>query len=430
MEIRGAVNINGEIKIPGDKSISHRSAMIASLCSKPVKIRNYLFSGDCIATLDVLKKVGVTIIKNGRDLIITGCGISGLKEPNGILEVGNSGTAIRLLSGVLAGNPIMSVLSGDGSINSRPMARIIDPLNQMGSRVYGRNGNNNAPLVIFGSKALKGKMFNLGLSSAQVKSCILLAALHAEGITEIIQPKVCRDHTERMLEYFGADIQYDGKYTKIDPLKKIAARDISIPSDISSSLFFIVAALILKDSHIILKDIGINPTRSYALDVLKAMGGKIEINNKRSVCNEPVADIEVFSSSLGPAVIDKDKIPNIIDEIPILSVAAAAASGSTVIRGAQELRNKESDRLKALSEQFSKAGVEIKELEDGLEINGRQDLQVRGCTVDSMGDHRIAMSLAILSLLTEQKVTILNTGCIDTSFPGFKDIFNSIFNGR
>jgi 3-phosphoshikimate 1-carboxyvinyltransferase len=298
----------------------------------------------------------------------------------------------------------------------------------MGAKVYGRNKNNNAPLVIFGSKDLKGKSFDLGLSSAQVKSCILLAALHAEGITEIIQPEVSRDHTERMLEYFGADIQYDGKYTKINPIKKIITRDITVPSDISSALFFIVAALILKDSHIILKNIGINPTRSFALDVLKAMGGKIDIKDKRTLCNEPVADIEVFSSTLIPAVIDKDKIPNIIDEIPILSVAAAVASGKTVFRGAQELRNKESDRLKAVSEQFGKAGVEIKELEDGLEISGRHDLRVKGCTVDSMGDHRIAMSLAVLSLLTKQKVTILNTGCIDTSFPGFKDMFNTIWN--
>jgi 3-phosphoshikimate 1-carboxyvinyltransferase len=430
MEIRGADNINGEIAIPGDKSISHRSAIISSLSDKTVSIKNYLFSSDCMATLDVLKKLGVTITISGKDLTITGCGISGLREPTEVLEVGNSGTAIRLLSGVLAGNPIMSVLSGDSSINSRPMARIIEPLKQMGSKVYGRNNDNNAPLVIFGNKRLKGKNFILKLSSAQVKSCILLAALHAEGITEIIQPEVSRDHTERMLEYFGADIQYDGKYTKINPLKKVIAKDITVPSDISSALFFIVAALILKDSHIILKNIGMNPTRSHALDILKAMGGKIDIKNKRNACNEPVADIEVYSSSLESSVIEKDKIPNIIDEIPILSVAAAVASGKTVFRGAQELRNKESDRLKAVSEQFGKAGVQIKELEDGLEISGRHDLKVNGCKVDSMGDHRIAMSLAILSLLTEQKVTILNTACIDTSFPGFKDIFNSIWNNR
>jgi 3-phosphoshikimate 1-carboxyvinyltransferase len=428
MEIRGADNINGEITIPGDKSISHRSAIISSLSDSPVRIKNYLFSSDCMATLDVLRKLGVIIAESDEELTITGSGISGLEEPSEVLEVGNSGTAIRLLSGVLAGNPIMSILSGDSSINSRPMARIIEPLKQMGSKVYGRNNDNNAPLVILGNKKLKGRNFKLDLSSAQVKSCILLAALHADGITEIIQPEVSRDHTERMLEYFGADIQYDGKYTKINPLKKIIARDITVPSDISSALFFIVAALILKDSHIILKNIGINPTRSYALDVLKAMGGKIDIKNKRTVCNEPVADIEVFSSSLLPAVIDKDKIPNIIDEIPILSVAAAVASGKTVFRGAQELRNKESDRLRAVSEQFGKAGVKIKELEDGLEINGMHDLQVKGCTVDSMNDHRIAMSLAILSLLTKQKVTILNTGCIDTSFPGFKDMFKTIWN--
>jgi 3-phosphoshikimate 1-carboxyvinyltransferase len=430
MEIRGAGNINGEITVPGDKSISHRSAIISSLSNEPVNIKNYLFSSDCIATLDVLKKLGVTITENGNDLTIKGCGISRFDEPPEILEVGNSGTAIRLLSGVLAGNPIMSVLSGDSSINSRPMARIIDPLRQMGAEVFGRNNNNNAPLVIFGTRDLKGKTFDLDLSSAQVKSCILLAGLHSDCITEIIQPEISRDHTERMLEYFGADIQYDGKYTKLDPSKKITARDITVPSDISSALFFIVAALILKNSHIILKNIGINPTRSYAIDVLKAMGGKIGIKNKRTLCNEPVADIEVFSSSLVPAAINKDKIPNIIDEIPILSVAAAKASGKTIFNGAQELRNKESDRLRAISGQFGKAGVEIRELDDGLEIIGRQDFQPRGCTVDSMGDHRIAMSLAVLSLLTKQKVTILDTGCIDTSFPGFKDMFNAILNNK
>ena len=426
MEIRGADSINGQISIPGDKSISHRSAIISSLCNKPIKIKNYLFSSDCIATLDVLKKLGVIIKKSGNGLTICGCGFYGFRESSEILEVGNSGTAIRLLSGVLAGNPIMSVLSGDSSINSRPMERIIEPLNQMGARVYGRNKGKNAPIVIFGIRELRGKTFDLDLSSAQVKSCILLAALHSEGITEIFQPEICRDHTERMLEYFGADIEYDGKYTKIDPVKKITVRDITIPSDISSALFFIVAALILKDSRIMLKNIGINPTRSYALDILKEMGGKIEVKNEKTICNEPVADIEVFSSSLSPALIDRKKIPNIIDEVPILSVAAASASGKTVFSGAQELRNKESDRLRALSEQFGKAGVEIKELRDGLEINGRQDFQVRGCTVDSMGDHRIAMSLAVLSLLTKQKVTILDTGCIDTSFPGFEDRLKSV----
>jgi 3-phosphoshikimate 1-carboxyvinyltransferase len=425
MEILGIDSINGEIKIPGDKSISHRSAIIAAILDEPVRIKNYLFSSDCRATLDVLKDLGADIAGDSRELIIKGCGISGLREPNKILDVGNSGTAIRLLSGILAGNPIMSVLSGDSSINGRPMARIIKPLNQMGARVYGRNNGKYAPLVIIGTRDLRGKRFDSGLSSAQVKSCILLAALHAEGITEIRQPGTSRDHTERMLEYLGASIEYDGRNTSIDPSKKLAAKDIHIPADISSALFFIVAALILRDSRITIKDVGINPTRSYALDILRSMGAEINIKNSRTVCNEPVADIEASSSLLKSLEIDRDMIPNIIDEIPILSVAASAASGTTVIRGAAELRNKESDRLKAISGQFARAGVDIKELEDGLEINGKKGLRLKSCILESMGDHRIAMSLAVLAMLARKKVTILDDDCINTSFPGFYDMLYS-----
>jgi 3-phosphoshikimate 1-carboxyvinyltransferase len=425
MEILGIDRINGEIKIPGDKSISHRSAIIAAILDEPVRIKNYLFSSDCRATLDVLKDLGADIAGDSRELIIKGCGISGLREPNKILDVGNSGTAIRLLSGILAGNPIMSVLSGDSSINGRPMARIIKPLNQMGARVYGRNNGKYAPLVIIGTRDLRGKRFDSGLSSAQVKSCILLAALHAEGITEIRQPGTSRDHTERMLEYLGASIEYDGRNTSIDPSKKLAAKDIHIPADISSALFFIVAALILRDSRITIKDVGINPTRSYALDILRSMGAEINIKNSRTVCNEPVADIEASSSLLKSVEIDRDMIPNIIDEIPILSVAASAASGTTVIRGAAELRNKESDRLKAISGQFARAGVDIKELEDGLEINGKKGLRLKSCILESMGDHRIAMSLAVLAMLARKKVTILDDDCINTSFPGFYDMLYS-----
>ena len=361
MDIRGVCSINGAIKIPGDKSISHRSAIISSLVDSQIVVKNYLFSKDCISTLDVLKKLGVSILKSGKELVITGPGLSALKESREVLEVGNSGTTIRLISGVLAGNDMMSVLSGDSSINQRPMARIIVPLNQMGAVVYGRENNTRAPVVIFGNSSLKGKRFELGLSSAQVKSCIILAGLHAEGPTEIYQPEISRDHTERMLEYFEAGIEYDGKSARIDPVKKLRAKDITIPADLSSALFFIVAALILKESHIIIKDVGINPTRSYILEVLRSMGGKIDIRNKRTICNEPIADIEVLSSELVQADIKKEKIPNIIDEIPILCVAASVARGNTIIKGAQELRNKESDRLKAISTQFRKAGVNIRD---------------------------------------------------------------------
>jgi len=425
MEIKGTCSINGEIIIPGDKSISHRSAIISSLADKGVKINNYLFSEDCLATLDVLKKLGVSISGDSRELTVRGCGLSRMKESSRILEVGNSGTCIRLISGVLAGNNMMSVLSGDSSINSRPMARIIDPLNQMGARVYGRNDGKNAPIVIFGSSGLEGKIFDLAISSAQVKSCIMLAALHARGITEIYQPQESRDHTERMLEYFDAAVEYDGKHVRVDPSKKLCGKDISVPGDISSALYFIVAALVLKDSHISLKGVGVNPTRNYALDVLASMGGNIEIKNKRLVCNEPVADIEASTSSLMPAKITEDRIPNIIDEIPILSVAAAAAGGKTVFNHAQELRNKETDRISAIANQYRKAGVDVTELKDGLVINGKSDLCVKGGSFDSMGDHRIAMSLAVLSMLGKEKATIENTACINTSFPGFEELLDT-----
>jgi 3-phosphoshikimate 1-carboxyvinyltransferase len=282
--------------------------------------------------------------------------------------------------------------------------------------------------VIFGNSSLKGKRFDLSLSSAQVKSCIMLAALHAEQPTEIHQPEVSRDHTERMLEYFEAGIEYDGKSTKIDPARKLKVKNITIPADLSSALFFIVAALILKDSHITIKDVGINPTRSHILGILRSMGGKIEIKNKRTVCNEPIADIEASSSELVHADVENSMVPNIIDEIPILSVAAAVARGKTVLKGAQELRNKESDRLKAIGTQFSKAGVAVKEYKDGFEITGNRDLSIKSRRLDSMGDHRIAMSLAVLSLLAKEKVTILGSDCVETSFPGFMDILDSATN--
>jgi 3-phosphoshikimate 1-carboxyvinyltransferase len=426
MEFSGIKSINGDVKIPGDKSISHRSVIISSLTDKSVRIKNFLFSEDCICTIETLRKLGVRIEINDDEVVVYGAGIHGLKEPDSILEVGNSGTTIRLVSGIIAGNNILSVLSGDNSVNNRPMARIIEPLNEMGAEVYGRSNNKKAPIIIFGSNNLKGKRFELNVSSAQVKSCITLAGLHAEGTTEISQPQVSRDHTERMLEYFESDIEYNGRYTRINPKKKLAAKDLAIPGDISSALFLIVAAIILKDSHIIIRDIGINPTRSYIIDVLKNMGGLINIRNKRTICNEPVGDIEAGSSDLSPVNIDTDKISYIIDEIPALCVAASKADGTTVIKGAGELRYKESDRIEAIVRQFKKAGIDIKGLKDGLVIKGDKNLKIKGCSLDSLGDHRIAMSLSLLSMLSDEKVCISGTNCINTSFPGFENIFKNI----
>src|SRR3989304_1553839 len=419
MEIHGAKSIKGELNIPGDKSISHRSVILSSMIDDNVAIENFLFCQDCIKTLDILNKLGVKIEKINGNLIVYGKGIKNFKEPDEILDVGNSGTTIRIMSGLLSATNFMSVLSGDRSINSRPMERIIEPLREMGAKINGRENNSKAPIVIFGNPNLEGKKIELKVSSAQVKSCILMAALNAKGATEIMQPQVSRDHTERMLQYFGADITYDGRYIKLKPGKKLTARKIYVPGDISSAAFFIVATLILKDSHTIMKDIGMNPIRSYFIEILNKMGGKIVIKNKRIINNEPVVGIEIFSSKLNSIEIEKEKIPTIIDEIPILCVAAAVARGKTVIRGAEELRYKESDRIRSIVSQFKKLGVDIEEKEDGMVIEGNVNFQAGEGIVESFGDHRVAMSLSILALLSTGNVTILDSDCINTSFPGF-----------
>lgn len=420
MEIHGINSINGHIKIPGDKSISHRSAIISSLCSGVIPIENYLYSGDCIKTLEVLEKLAVKIEKSDTGIIVHGSGIEKFKEPCEILDVGNSGTTIRIISGMLAATDFMSVVSGDTSINKRPMDRIIEPLSQMGAKITGRCNNTRAPLVIFGNPGIKGRSFDLKISSAQVKSSILLAALNAEGGTEISQPEVSRDHTERMLEYFGADIEYDGRVTRIRPGRKLAGKKIYVPGDISSAAFFIVAALICKNSHTVIKGVGINPTRNHFIKLLQKMGARIELKNRRESNNEPIADIETFSSILRPIEINKDIIPGIIDEIPIICVAASFAGGNTIIRNAEELRYKESDRLSTIISEFNKLGANIEEKENSLVIKGNKNLVVTENIVDSHGDHRIAMSLAIMSLLSTGKVTILDSDCINTSFPTFK----------
>jgi 3-phosphoshikimate 1-carboxyvinyltransferase len=421
MEISGVNSIKGQIKIPGDKSISHRSVIISSLTSDKVVIKNYLFSEDCIRTIEVLKMLGVGIEKFESNLVVHGKGINKLKEPDDILYVGNSGTTIRLLSGILCATDFLSIISGDKSINNRPMDRIINPLREMGASVFGKDNNKKAPIVIFGNRSiLKGKKFNINVSSAQVKSCLMLAGLFADGETEIIQPQISRDHTERMLEYFGADISYDGKNTKIKSTKTLKGKNIYVPGDISSAAYFIVASLILKGSKILIKDLGINSTRNYLLTALKNMGAKIEIKNERIINNEPVADLESSFSKLNAITVESKFIPNIIDEIPILCVAAAFADGKTMIKGIGELRFKESDRISSITTQFRKLGVDIETKDDDLIIRGSKDLKIGEGFLECSGDHRIAMALAILSLKTKGKVKILDSECISTSFPSFK----------
>jgi len=421
MEIYGPYCVNGIIEVPGDKSISHRSIILSSITKDKVEINNFLFSDDCLNTLNILKNIGVKYQINKNNILIEGCGISGFAEPDNILYVGNSGTSIRLLSGLLCGTDFMSILSGDSSINSRPMDRILKPLTDMGARIFGRQNNKNAPIVIFGGSRLKGLKHEINIASAQVKSCLTIAALFADSPTEIVLPAIARDHTERMLEYFGADISYDGKYTKIYPGRVLEGKDIFIPGDFSSAAFFIIAGIILENSRVLIKNVGINPTRSYLINILKKMGANIEVKNIRVKNNEKIADIEASSSKLVASSIDEKIIPNIIDEIPILSVAAAFSEGITKIRGAKELRLKESDRIKSIATEFKKAGIRVDEFPDGLEIHGNQNLKINPSNLKSYGDHRIAMSLAILALKGEGMIKISQTRCINTSFPGFKD---------
>lgn len=424
MLIRPVRSLNGEIKVPGDKSISHRSAIISSISGSKVNIEGFLPSEDCLRTIAILKDLGVKIDMDGSFVTVNGMGIKDLKEPEDILFAGNSGTTIRLMSGLLSAAKGLFVISGDSSINNRPMKRIISPLRELGGMIFGREDNSKPPIVIFESKGLKGKRLFSEVSSAQVKSALILAALHAKGNTVIEQPQISRDHTERMLEYFGIDIKYDGRYTEISPKKDFRPKDIKIPGDLSSAAYIIVAALILKNSHVLIKDVGINPTRSYILDILISMGAEISLKDIRSFGMEPVADIEVRSSRLSPAAIDKDKVPIVIDELPILCIAASFAEGRTVISGAEELRVKESDRIEAMYTQLRKLGVDIINKRDGLEINGRDDYIPKTDKVESFNDHRIALSLAVMAMRSSDGIDIKDFECTDISFPGFSDLID------
>ncbi|MBI5207435.1 MAG: 3-phosphoshikimate 1-carboxyvinyltransferase, partial [Candidatus Firestonebacteria bacterium] len=396
-------SLRGECEVQGDKSISHRAIMIGALTQGILTITNFLESEDTLNTAKAYIKMGVNINGLGTDRVqINGVGFNGLAEPKEILNMGNSGTSMRLLLGILSGQQFYSVVTGDKSLCSRPMKRVTVPLKNMGAVIYGRDNSNFAPLTILGKK-LKGIEFNSKIASAQIKSCLLFAGLFARGKTIVREPSLSRDHTERMLAYLGADINKKDIFsTEITGKKKLKARDIEVPGDISSASYFIVGALILDNSQVILKNVGVNPTRTGIIDVLKQMGGNIELLNYREINNEPIADIKVSSSKLQGIKISGDIIPKLIDEIPIIAVAAACAGGTTIIKDATELRVKESDRIKTITNELSLLGVKIKELPDGLIITGGK--YFKSCDKSSSyGDHRIAMSLAIAGLFARGK---------------------------
>ncbi len=413
--------IKGEIHLPGDKSISHRAIMIGSLAGGRTKVKNFLPSADCLATVECFRKLGIEINVSGNQVEVYGKGLRGLKPAKETLDAGNSGTTIRLMTGILAGQPFISKITGDKSIQRRPMRRIVDPLRQMGADIEGRVEGDNvyAPLKILGGE-LSPIEYELPVASAQVKSAVLLAGLFAEGETAVIEKNPSRDHTERMLSYFGAKI----RGTRVRGNKEFSGAEINIPGDLSSAAFFMVASSIIPGSELLIMEAGVNPTRTGIIDILHRMGANLEVKDERIISEEPRAEVAARSSKLKAIKISGEIIPRIIDEIPIIAVAATQAEGLTEIRGARELRVKESDRIATVSSELKKMGADIQELEDGLYIVG--PTQLKGTSVKSYGDHRVAMAMAIAGLIAEGETVIEDTECIDTSFPGFEAILRSI----
>lgn len=418
--------LRGNINVPGDKSISHRSLILGSIAQGETRIYNFLNSMDCLKTLECMQSLGVKIeLDENNSVNIKGKGLYGLQEAKGMLDVGNSGTTIRLLTGLLSGQDFYSVLSGDDSIRRRPMKRVIEPLRLMGADIWGRKDGQFAPLSVRGHK-LNPFHYTLPVASAQVKTALLLAGLYTIGETVVKESLPTRDHTERMLEIMRADIKISPPEIKVIGGKELRGMDIFIPGDISSAAYFIAAASILKDSQITIKQVGINPTRIGIIEILKKMGAKIDILNYQIKSNEPQADLMIEYSKLKGVEIKKENVPFLIDELPLIAVMATQAQGKTVVSGAKELRVKETDRIKAIVSELKKMGADIEEREDGFAVNGPTGLQ--GTVCESYNDHRIAMSLAVAALLAEGKTVIKNSECIDISFPGFEKTLQKLIN--
>ena len=415
-------NLRGEIRVPGDKSMSHRSIMLGSLAEGVTHVKGFLNAEDALATLQAFRAMGVEIEgpENG-EVTIHGVGKHGLKEPKEPLYLGNSGTSMRLLSGLLAGQTFNTVLTGDESLSSRPMKRVTDPLATMGAVIESQEGG-RAPLHIKGTGALKGISYQMPIASAQVKSCLLLAGMYADGETVVTEPAPTRDHTERMLNGFSYPVTRDGDKATINSEGKLVAADIDVPSDISSAAFFLVGASIAPDSDVTLMHVGVNPTRTGVIDILRLMGANIEVMNERVIGGEPVADLRVRSSQLKGIDIPEALVPLAIDEFPVLFVAAACAEGQTRLTGAKELRVKESDRIQVMADGLQILGVDAQPTEDGMVIQGKPLGSIGGGEVISHGDHRIAMSFSIAGLRATAPITIHDCENVNTSFPEFKDL--------
>lgn len=417
--------LRGTVTVPGDKSISHRAVMLGALAEGTTHITGFLMGEDCLSTISCFRKMGIDIEVSDEEVVVHGAGLHGLKAPTELLYTGNSGTTTRLLCGILAGQPFSSVLNGDASIQKRPMGRIIKPLRLMGADIDGKDGN-LCPLTIHPAP-LSGIRYELPVASAQLKSAVLLAGLFADGQTTVVEPAASRDHTERMLRGLGAKVETVGNVIILTPPDTLRAVDVEVPGDISSAAYFLVAGLILPDSEIIIRNVGVNPTRTGILDALDAMGADIERLNERGDV-EPVCDLRVRSSRLHGTVIGGDIIPRLIDELPVLAVAAAFAEGETVIRDAQELKVKESNRIAAMTTELSRTGADVRETEDGMVICGGKPLH--GADFLSYADHRVAMSMAVCALACEGSSSIDDPACVAISYPTFFDTLDSLKNNE
>lgn len=424
MIIQKAIHpLRGEITVPGDKSISHRAVMFGALAEGTTRVTNFLQGADCLSTISCFRKLGIQIENNTKEILIHGKGLHGLSAPSEILDTGNSGTTTRLISGILAGQNFTSTLTGDASIQSRPMGRIIKPLSMMGASIESIKGNNCAPLSIQGHP-LHSIHYDSPVASAQVKSCVLLAGLYGDGITSVTEPYLSRNHTELMLSHFGAEITSEGSTASIKPDPKLHGLDISVPGDISSAAYFLVAGLLVPGSEILIKNVGVNPTRDGILRVCKAMGADIQLVNTSISAGEATADILVRYSPLHGTVIEGELIPTLIDEIPVIAVLAAFADGTTIIRNAEELKVKESNRLDIMVKELAAMGCDIEGTDDGMIIHGGKALH--GAVIDSRLDHRIAMSFAVAGLAAEGETTIERSECVDISYPEFYQDLNKL----
>lgn len=415
MNFQKVNTLKGEVTIPGDKSISHRAVMFGSLAEGTTEVTNFLQGADCLSTIDAFRKMGIEIENTPEKILIHGRGLHGLTAPSSVLDMGNSGTTTRLISGILAGQTFESTLTGDASIQKRPMRRIMEPLSMMGAKVVSINNNDCAPLHITGAP-LHGIHYHSKVASAQVKSAVLLAGLYADGETLVTEPSLSRNHTEIMLRTFGADLTSEDKTAKVCPEPRLQGQKIHVPGDISSAAYFIAAGLLVPGAEILIKNVGINPTRDGILRVAKEMGGNITLLNE-NYDGEPTADILVKHSHLHGVVIEGDIIPTLIDELPIINVMAACAEGTTVIRNAAELKVKESNRIEVMVLYLSAMGCDITGTDDGMVIVGGRPLH--GAKIDSHLDHRIAMSFAVASLIAEGETKIKGSDVVNISYPDF-----------